>query len=134
MPAPSPTKPHDKASSLTNLFRNWGGSLGIAFVTTAIDRRETFHQSVLSSSLDPASQALQQRSVPLIGQLIHHGLSSSDASSASIGIIYEQLIRQSFFLAYMDCFRVFGWLNVLAIPLIFAIYTFKPQGQATPGH
>lgn len=125
---------NNKASSLTNLFRNWGGSLGIAFVTTAVDRRQNFHQFVLGSSLDPTSHALQQGALPLIGQLIHHGFSSADAGSASLGIVYEQLIRQSLFLAYMDCFRVFAWLNVLAIPLIFAIRTFKPQGQATVGH
>jgi MFS transporter, DHA2 family, multidrug resistance protein len=125
---------NNKASSLTNLFRNWGGSFGIAFIATATDRRENFHQSVLSSSLDPASQALQQRATPLIEQLIHHGLSSADAGSASLAIVYEQLIRQSLFLAYMDCFRVIAWLNVLAIPLILAIRTFRPQGQVTTGH
>ncbi len=125
---------NNKASSLTNLFRNWGGSFGIAFVTTATERRENFHQFILGSSLDPASQTLQQGAFPFIGQLIHHGFSSADAGSASIGIIYEQLMRQSLFLAYMDCFRVFAWLNVLAIPLIFAIRTFRPQGEATAGH
>ncbi len=125
---------NNKASSLTNLFRNWGGSFGIAFVTTATDRRANFHQFVLGSSLDPASQALRQGAFPLVGQLVHHGLSSADAGSASLGIVYEQLIRQSLFLAYMDCFRVIGWLNVLAIPLIFAIRAFRPHGQATAGH
>jgi DHA2 family multidrug resistance protein len=125
---------NNKASSLTNLFRNWGGSFGIAFITTATDRRANFHQSVLGSSLDPTAQALRQGAFPLIGQLVHHGFSTFDAGSASLGIIYEQLTRQSLFLAYMDCFRVFGWLNVLAIPLIFAIRTFKVQGQATAGH
>jgi hypothetical protein len=88
----------------------------------------------LGSSLDSTSQALQQGAFPLIGQLIRHGFSSADAGSASIGINYEQLIGQSLFLAHMDCFRVFCWLNVLAIPLIFAIRTFRPLGQATAGH
>ena len=125
---------NNKASSLTNLFRNWGGSFGIAFITVATDRREEFHQSVLSASLDPASVALQRGSFPLIGHLIHHGFSSADASSASLGVVYEQLIRQSLFLAYMDCFRVIGWLSVLAIPLIFAIHAFKPSEQTTAGH
>src|SRR3984893_4168201 len=35
---------NNKASSLTNLFRNWGGSFGIAFVTTAAERRANLHQ------------------------------------------------------------------------------------------
>ncbi len=33
---------NDKASSLTNLLRNWGGSFGIAFITTASERQAGF--------------------------------------------------------------------------------------------
>ena len=125
---------NNKASSLTNLFRNWGGSFGIAFITVATERRADLHQSVLGSTLDSASQAIQQGGHSLSAQLLQHGLSSADAATASLGVVYEQLIRQSLFLAYMDCFRVIAWLNVLAIPLIFAIRKFKAPGEAQAGH
>jgi DHA2 family multidrug resistance protein len=125
---------NNKASSLTNLFRNWGGSFGIAFITTASDRRVDLHQSVLGSSLDSASQALQQGAHSLASQLTHYGYSSADAGPASLGIVYDQLVRQSLFLAFMDCFRVIGWLNILAIPPIFAIRKFKSPGEAPAGH
>jgi DHA2 family multidrug resistance protein len=36
---------NNRASSLTNFFRNWGGSFGIAFVTTVSERRQDFHQA-----------------------------------------------------------------------------------------
>ena len=124
---------NNKASSLTNLFRNWGGSFGIAFITTASDRRVDLHQSVLGSPLDPASQALQQGVPSLASQLLHHGFTIADAGPASLGVIYAQLIRHSLFLAFMDCFRVIGWLSVLALPLIFAIRKFRPSGEAPPG-
>ncbi len=42
-----PKYKNNKASSLTNLFRNQGGSFGIAFVTTLLARRTQYHQSVL---------------------------------------------------------------------------------------
>src|SRR2546425_10346058 len=42
-----PKNKNNKASSLTNLFRNQGGSFGIAFVTTVLARRAQYHQSVL---------------------------------------------------------------------------------------
>ena len=35
---------NNKASSLTNFFRNWGGSFGIAFINTVSERRLSFHQ------------------------------------------------------------------------------------------
>lgn len=125
---------NNKASSLTNLFRNWGGSFGIAYITIASDRRIDLHQSVLGSNLDSASQALQQGAHSLANQLLHYGLSSADAGRASLGIVYQQLIRQSLFLAFMDCFRVIGWLNVLAIPLVLAIGKFRPPGETPAGH
>jgi DHA2 family multidrug resistance protein len=125
---------NNKASSLTNLFRNWGGSFGIAFITTASARRVDLHQSVLGSTLDSASRPLQQGVPSLAAQLIHHGLTSADAGPASLGIVYDQLLRQSLFLAFMDCFRVIGWLSVLALPLVFAIRKFKAQAEAHPGH
>ncbi len=42
-----PRGKNNKASSLTNLFRNQGASFGIAFVTTVLARRAQYHQSVL---------------------------------------------------------------------------------------
>jgi DHA2 family multidrug resistance protein len=36
---------NNRASSLTNLFRNWGGSFGIAFITTAAERWHQSHQT-----------------------------------------------------------------------------------------
>jgi len=125
---------NNKSSSLTNLFRNWGGSFGIAFITTASERREDLHQSVLGSALNSSTQAVQQGAHSLVTQLIHFGFTSADAGSASLNIIYEQLLHQSMFLAFMDCFRAIGWLNVLALPLVFAVRKFKPQGDAPAGH
>jgi DHA2 family multidrug resistance protein len=125
---------NNKASSLTNLFRNWGGSFGIAFITIASDRRVDLHQSVLGSSLDSASRALQQGIPSLAAQLVQHGFTGADAGPASLGIIYGQLLRQSLFLAFMDGFRVIGWLSILALPLIFAIRKFKATGETPSGH
>jgi len=53
-----PKHKNNKASSLTNLFRNQGGSFGIAFVTTVLARRTQYHQSVLV--------AMPHRSIPNI--------------------------------------------------------------------
>jgi DHA2 family multidrug resistance protein len=125
---------NNKASSLTNFFRNWGGSFGIAFITIANERRENLHQLVLGSHLGGSSQALQQSAHSLVTQLMRYGFTSADAGPASIGVIYRQLVRQSTFLAFMDCFRVIGWLTVLTIPLVFAVRRFKAGGEPPAGH
>ena len=125
---------NNKASSLTNFFRNWGGSFGIAFVATASDRREKIHQSVLATPLASSSQALQQGSHSLTTQLLHYGITTADASRAALVIVYQQLLRQSTFLSFMDCFRVIGWVTLLMLPLVFAVRKFKPAGGASVGH
>jgi DHA2 family multidrug resistance protein len=125
---------NNKASSMTNLLRNWGGSFGIAFVTTESGRRQSFHQSNLVSHLDSGSQALQQAGHALTTYLMQHGFSSADASAAGLDVIYRQITGQSQFLAFMDCFRVFGWITLAMIPLVLAIRKFTPGGSGPSVH
>jgi DHA2 family multidrug resistance protein len=125
---------NNKASSLTNLFRNWGGSFGIAFVTTAAERRAELHQLNLGSNVGSSSQALHDNSAGLIQQLMQHGLTSADAGTATLGIIYRQLLQQSEFLAFMDCFRVFAWLSLVMIPVVILVRRSKAGAQPTAGH
>src|ERR1700722_15137324 len=51
---------NNKASSLTNFFRNWGRSFGIAFVPAISERRQNFHQSTVGGTISASSPALQQ--------------------------------------------------------------------------
>src|SRR5216683_1025038 len=112
---------NNKASSLTNLFRNWGGSFGIAFITTASEQRANFHQLNLGSHLGSSSQSLQQSTQGMVSHLMQYGFTSADAGPASLGVVYQQLLRQSIFLSFMDCFRVIGWLTVAMIPVVVLV-------------
>jgi MFS transporter, DHA2 family, multidrug resistance protein len=125
---------NNKASSLTNLFRNWGGSFGIAFITTASERRQDFHQSNVGSALGSTSHSLQDTVGAMTSYLIHQGYSGADAASAALGYVYQQLQHQTALLAFMDCFRVIGWLTLAAVPLMLFVKRFKPAGKAPSAH
>jgi DHA2 family multidrug resistance protein len=125
---------NNKASSLTNLFRNWGGSFGIAFITTAAERRANFHQLNLGANLASSSQSLQQSTQGIANHLMQYGFSAADAGPASLGVVYQQLLRQSLFLGFMDCFRVIGWLTLAMIPVVVLVRKFKGGGSAPAGH
>ena len=71
---------NNKASSLTNFFRNWGGSFGIAFATTIAERRQNFHQSRVGSNIAASSPALQQNIHQTAAYLQTHGFSPTDAA------------------------------------------------------
>jgi MFS transporter, DHA2 family, multidrug resistance protein len=125
---------NNKASSLTNLLRNWGGSFGIAFITTATERRRQFHQTNLGAAVGSTSQQLAARVGGLTDYFVNKGFSGPDAAGAAHGFLYGQLQRQVSLLAFMDCFRVIGWLTLAAVPLLFLVKSFKPAGKAPAAH
>jgi DHA2 family multidrug resistance protein len=125
---------NNKASSLTNLFRNWGGSFGIGFITTAAERRHEFHQIHLAAALGSTSQQLTERVGTVANYLAEKGFSSADASVAAYGYVYQQLQHQVSLLAFMDCFRVIAWLTLAAVPMMFLVRRFKTGGKAPAAH
>src|ERR1700676_3249802 len=73
-----PKNKNNKASSLTNLFRNQGGSFGIAFVTTVLARRTQYHRSVLVAHATPFAARYREVLANLSGYFARHGLSAAD--------------------------------------------------------
>jgi DHA2 family multidrug resistance protein len=125
---------NNKASSLTNLFRNWGGSFGIAFITTAAERRRDFHQTNVGAAIGSTSQQFSERASALTNYLVQKGYSGPDAATASHGYLYQQLQHQVSLLAFMDCFRVIGWLTLATVPLMLFVRRFKTQDKAPAAH
>lgn len=125
---------NNRASSLTNLFRNWGGSFGIAFITTAAERRHQLHQTDLGSSIGATSQQLALRIHDLANYLVTKGFSGPDALAAANGYLYGQLQHQVSLLSFMDCFRVIAWMTLAAVPLLLFVRRFKPDGRAPSVH
>ena len=70
-----PKDKNNKASSLTNLFRNQGGSVGIAFVTTVLARRTQFHQSILAEYANPTHARYRQSFAAMCRYFAAHGFS-----------------------------------------------------------
>jgi DHA2 family multidrug resistance protein len=125
---------NNRASSLTNLFRNWGGSFGIAFITTAAERRHQFHQANLGSAIGATSQQLAGRVTELTNYFVTKGFSGPDAAAAAQGHLYQQFQHQVSLLSFMDCFRVIAWLTLAAVPLLLFIRRFKPAGKGPAAH
>jgi DHA2 family multidrug resistance protein len=125
---------NNKASSLTNFFRNWGGSFGIALVTIMSDRRASFHQSIVGANQTASTIPLQTSVNQISAYLQIHGLSHADAIHAATGRIYEQLQVQTRFLAFMDCFYILGVGTLIAAPLVLLTKVFQIGAKAPGGH
>jgi DHA2 family multidrug resistance protein len=125
---------NNRASSLTNFFRNWGGSFGIAFVTAMSERRQNFHQSVVGANLTSSSFPLQQAIHTMTNYLRQHGFSQFDAGRAATLYYYTQLENQTKLLAFMDCFHIVGWVTLAAAPLVLLIHHVRAPGKASAAH
>ena len=129
-----PKNKNNKGSSLTNLCRNWGGSFGIAFVTTMLQRRAQYHQSVLVSHLTSADGTVQQFVHNTSRYLLTRGTSGPDAIHQSYGLVSSVMTQQATMLAAMDCFHLLGLVVFLGLPLAFLIRHFEIGAAADAGH
>jgi len=128
-----PKKIND-ATGLINLARNVGGSMGISFVTTLLDRGAQFHQSVLAAHVTPLSQNLQAALQGMEHRFIEHGSSAAQALSQAERLIYATVQRQAMMLSFIDDFRIMAFITLLMIPFMFILKKAKPGKRNVPMH
>jgi DHA2 family multidrug resistance protein len=110
---------NNKASSITNLFRNQGGSVGIAFVTTLLARRTQYHQSVLVAQTTPLQQRYKETLDALSRYFAAHGFTTADAASHATAQLARIVQQQAAFLGFLDCFWILGCACIIGAPLVF---------------
>jgi DHA2 family multidrug resistance protein len=123
--------PRDKnnaASGLMNLARNIGGSVGISFVTTMLDRRTQFHRSMLMSHVSASNPTLQGRLRGLAALLQGHGGDPPTAMRQAYALIEGTVARQATMLAYIDCFWLLGVAILAMVPMVFLMKKSRPGG------
>jgi len=117
-----------EATSVYNLLRNLGGSVGIAMTTTILSRRAQFHQTRLVEHLSPLDPGYVMAHEKITGALSLKGLPPAGAD----GLMYRELIRQSTTLAFTDAFLVICLLILCVIPLVFIMKWAKAPAAGAP--
>jgi DHA2 family multidrug resistance protein len=123
-----PKNKNNKASSMTNLFRNQGGSFGIAFVTTMLAQRTQYHQSVLVAHATPFQQQYQRRLTTLSQYFASHGFTAPDAAVHAKAELARLVQQQASYLGFMDCFWLLGCACMIGAPLVFLTRKFRTTG------
>lgn len=105
-------------TGLFNLMRNIGGSVGISAVTTLLANHSQMHQSYMVSNLNQYNPIFRHYLSTASNYLsVHFG--SVNAITKANGLIYNKLLVQANLFSFMDNFRIFSFLCLLLIPLIF---------------
>jgi DHA2 family multidrug resistance protein len=122
------------ATSLFNLMRNIGGSVGIALTGTYLQR----HRQVVSSALgehinvyDPVSRSMITQ---ITSGLIAAGSDAVTASQRAYAILQGMLFRQASMVTFVTIFRIMGVVFLLMIPLVFIMKRPKRGGAPAAAH
>jgi DHA2 family multidrug resistance protein len=117
------------ASSLFNMTRNLGGSIGIAMLATALTNREHFHSARIGESVNSFSAATQLRLDQLTQAFMANGIDSVTAGNQALAAIDRIVRRESYVMAYNDGFMIMAVVLLSCIgALWFAKKTKAPSG------
>jgi MFS transporter, DHA2 family, multidrug resistance protein len=92
------------ASSVFNMMRNLGGSIGIAALATLLTQREQFHSNRLGDAVSMYSAQTQQRIEQMTQFFIAQGYGAEVAQNQAITSIGNVVRREAYVMAYNDCF------------------------------
>ena len=114
-----------QASSLINVARNLGGSIGVSLANTELMQRAQFHQARLVESAIPSSVTYQHALDQVTHALVAQGSSLVAAQQQAIGWIGQTILNQSTLLSYIDVFWAYAAFSLLMVPLALTLKTVK---------
>jgi len=102
------------ASGLFNMMRNLGGSFGIAALATLLTQREKFHSNRLGDAISLYNPETQQRVDTLTQLFVSKGADFNTAQSQAFQAIASTVSRESYVMAFNDCFYFVGFALLLS--------------------
>ncbi len=115
---PIPREEMGNATSIFNLMRNIGGSVGIAAVTTFVERRSQFHVNQLGEHITMYGTQSRQMFEATRNALMAHGADAATASRQAQGALFGMVERHASMLSFLEAFRILGLIFLLMIPLL----------------
>ena len=124
---PVPKEEMGNATSLFNLMRNVGASIGIATVTTLLTRKQQMHTNILGEHITRFNPVAQNTLQGIRAGLIARGVDSATANQQAYAAVSGMVRQQAAIMSYNDVFRLLMILFMLLLPLVFLMR--KPKHQ-----
>jgi MFS transporter, DHA2 family, multidrug resistance protein len=106
------------ATSIFNLMRNIGGSVGIATAATLLERYRQIHTNMLIANITPFNPKSQLLIDQMSSGMMASGTDPVTAAQRSHAMIFGMVQQQATMLSFIDLMRLFGVLFVVIVPLI----------------
>jgi DHA2 family multidrug resistance protein len=125
---PIPRERMGNATSLFNLMRNIGGSVGIAVTGTMLARNQQALTSLYGARVnayDPASQAAFNQ---MRAAFLASGSDPTTATTRAYAGLFGMVQREATMVSFVGLFQLLGVLFLLLVPLILLMK--RPKGRA----
>lgn len=118
-----------QASGIINIFRQLGGSFGVAILATLLSVRMSFHSQIYGESIQSSSQIVQNVTSNLAFQIQHNaGSSYSNAIRQSKSAILSYVNKQAFIDSIDDDFFIAAIFTILCGVTVIFLHAKKSTG------
>jgi DHA2 family multidrug resistance protein len=115
------------ATSLFNLMRNLGGSVGIATTGTLLARKQQEYINVMGAHVTSFSEAAQHALEAARNGFLASGADAYTATQRAYAAVFGAVQRQAAMVAFVDLFRLLGIIFILLLPLVLLMR--RPRGR-----
>jgi DHA2 family multidrug resistance protein len=116
------------ATSIFNLMRNIGGSIGIATAATMLERNRQTYTNLLVPHVTPYGMGSQQMMNQLRSAMIARGADAVTAGQRAQAMLFGMVERQATMLSFLSLMKAFGIFFILLLPLV--LITRAPRKDA----
>jgi DHA2 family multidrug resistance protein len=113
-----PREETGNATSLFNLMRNIGGSMGIAAATTMVSRRGQFFTNRLGENVNPYNPQSEALLEGLRQQLMAQGRDFATATREAYAAVWGMVQQQATMLSFLYAFQMLAIVFLVVIPLL----------------
>ena len=125
---PIPRERMGNATSLFNLMRNLGGSIGIAATATMLARRSQSTAAILANNVNAYNPAARSMFSATRDAFIKAGSDPVTATSRAYAALSGMVHRQATMVAFVEIFTLLGIIFIALVPLVFLMK--RPRGKA----
>ena len=126
---PVPREAMGNATSIYNLMRNLGGSVGIAIIAMMNTRYQQKYIAILGSNVTATNPEAVRRLSAMRSMFLGMGSGQPLAEQRAYASIFGVVQRQAAMRAFVDLFQLITIVFLLMIPLTLIMR--KPKGNAS---
>jgi DHA2 family multidrug resistance protein len=122
------------ATSLFNLMRNMGGSVGIAAIATMLSRDTQKWYNVLGAHVSGFDTHVRSLLEQTRAAFMARGLDFTTATQAAYGALAGMVNQQAVMVAFVQLFRILALVFAVVVPLVFLMRRPRTGQPAASAH